>query len=315
MSLKTILQLAVATLAFGALGGCTFMKAITFEEDSRSGAKGERVQLYLVSGSKRPGKKSVDFRNLVSTSLSEDKQFVSAFAKCTGQDRARVLPALAAPLIGFIVDQGIEFITDRLASKVKQLQERSKSEYKARILIDAPQDFGTVPQCLILVRGKQGETGGNAQPGASGLVLVLEVSRRGGLGDAHSFSLIPTYLRADTAQAITGDGEPVSLSVAFVGRGARSEKGKNIVDVFGEASISFPNVSLGVSHDQLPGSTGLIPFPRKGVSAIEIVLGVVEHGTAVPDGEKAAAELKALKEALGPTIKSKIQELVPTEEN
>lgn len=145
------------------------------------------------------------------------------------------------------------------------------------------------------------------------MVVALRIETQEVLGNRlpQYFSLRPVYACMNSSVAQTGDGEPVSLSVAFAGSVARSSSGarRPVVETISEATFDFSRMTYGVPVPQsgLEGqTTPILAAPARSDAIFEISVGVVETGSAVPDAIAARASIEALAEALGGAISSEI---------
>ena len=296
---KHVIRTAAAILLLIGTTGCEFLKAVTFEEAKDSGYETKQTTQLLVV-------QNVSSVAALKTSDADWNKEIDASVAANCKDPSK---AIAATIAGFAVSQGIDLITGALNSIPEKLKKKSEKTYKASFIPDVPSQFGAQYQCLIFVRKDAGATP------KFGLIAIMKVSAKtsGSPPVTSAFTLEPVYLRANNAMAVTGEGKPLKVSLAFVGKAAKTDKGTNKVDVFGQSTLSVPEVMIGKAVDPLPSATGLIPMPPDGATALELLVAVTESGSALPDDEKAKSELKTVSEAIGTFLKDQVKKLFPEE--
>ncbi len=285
------------------LTGCEFVRAFTFNEDDSSGhVERQTSKLLLVDEQSRDDR--------AGTVPALDPELRNVLANCAAGEAEESATALVLPIAGFLVQSALDGAVDALASRIEELRQKSQKTYRASVILDDPRDFGRANTCLVFVRSERDESNpGELADAPPAFVLVLQIEPRGGAQNPTSFTLKPTYLRVNRAAAITGDGEPITVAVAFAGKAARLVKNEPKIDIFAEQSIEISNVKLGEQVKHLPENIGLIPSAPV-ATALEVSIAITESGSALPNSDKAKAELEALAKAVGPAIKSQVERLL-----
>lgn len=276
--------LAMVVCAFG-LSGCEYYRAVSFVEDGLSGkTKNQLSSLHLIS--ENPAK--------VGGGISEPAFSRLAGCKPNTDDRAGAL--LFAP---FVIDAVLGEINNQFDSLVDDLKKKSQKTYKASVILPNRKHFAKTNQCLVFLRTSERVSPGQINLEDANFAFVMGVAKIG----ENAFQLRPLYLKAKNAVAITASGEPIGVSVAFVGKAAIEEKGGNKVSLFAEKSFTISNVKLGEERPDLPQASGLIALYPNNATALELTVAITETGSGIPDEDKARAELKSLFDAVGPKVK------------
>ncbi len=288
------------------LSGCAYIRALSFEEHPRSGITEEqKTTVYLIGSGGGRG-----LAGLPQELVAPVQQ------QCAAPSTEPAPAALGAAIIGFFVQYGIDLVVDELASRVDALVARGTKVYSANAIVSAKAfDDAT---CIVLVREAVAKPAPAQALGASdpfGLALILrkKLPRENDGSTPYSDEasvLVPIYLKMYNAVAITGQGEPVDLSVAVTAKAAFEKEKVRKVDPFGTTTFTIPGIELGPDDQSAHGkASGLFPQAPTHASAVELAVAVTESGSGVPDAVKARAELEALKAALGPILVEKAKAL------
>lgn len=291
--MKKVVCIVAASLA---LSGCAYLRAVSFGDgDVKSAIEApQTTALFLVGPTKKEELKHIKYDG-----------FSAALDGCTeGGIGTDSIPAI---LLGFAAEQVIGFVTGELSARLDELQAKGQRTYTANAILE-PGAFENTT-CLVVVRGdKDPGATANTFPKSIGLVAVLKLERVGA-SPQNAASVQVKYLRMNNAVAMTGVGEPVDVAFAMVGKAARIKDNVRRIDAFAQTTLNFPGVPLGKAPKGAPAPSGLIALQPSDASAIEIVVGITESGTGLPDTEKAKAELKALAAALGPELVARAKAL------
>ncbi|MEM9211532.1 MAG: hypothetical protein AAGA63_08590 [Pseudomonadota bacterium] len=227
------------------------------------------------------------------------------------------------------------FATDALAARLEELRRAATRTYGAKVIVDGPVLSGdwrqseSVPlwsECLVLLRENLPSEGDAEAPSSTGFALVLTVARH-----ADAVSLVPQFLWVENSLAISGnendDFPSVSFSIAATIQSAqRNPQTGNEIKQIGQSTFTFRNLKVGTgsalincraeSYDSsLPDDsrpeckleTSIIARPEPGTNGSQFSIAVTEVGTPASVIDPAQAELKALREALGPAIGKAIE--------
>ena len=300
-----------------ALQGCEYIRALSFQPADVSGNEVNTTVLvsYLpyeasLHGLLRDNSALADF----------DPKFLERFDEC----RKAKIPKALPPLVGLAVGWATGYIEDSLASLVTQLRNKSQRTYGGYVVVDFKDHgapfYGT--ECIVVMRGAIREQEGVKKLVSLGLAAIFYVRRHG----SHGMALVPAYLRMKDAIAVTEEGKTpvVNLTMAISISSAAIVNGVPQVIQSAADTLDFGAVPLGATNRATidcdpsailsnpkgcPFATRLLARPPAEASAMMISVGVTESGTGLPNAEKAIAELKALRKALGPLFEQKLTEV------
>ena len=148
----------------------------------------------------------------------------------------------------------------------------------------------------------------------AGLLALLKIEPRGG----NAFTIEPRYVKANNARAVTMAGDAktpptinLSLSVTTRGIGRHETRLAGLFPA-GEGVVSVSKVEVGPGRKSYTCNTrcplsDLIPYPD-GSGLVSVSVGVTETGEIGFDLDQRTAELKAIKEAMGPALSDAISE-------
>ncbi len=144
-------------------------------------------------------------------------------------------------------------------------------------------------------------------------MLLLRIERK---GDA-AFVLTPIYASTRTAVAVTAPGETgkpakIGLSGAVVVRGVtKTSGGHQTVEIVAEGTFKVGGLPLDGTNPCPTSCSGsdLLAYPNKGASDwSSLTIAIAEQGSVGFAIDPALSQLKAFKEAMGPTIKDVLKE-------
>gem|GEM_PF-3681048 len=300
------------------LSSCEYLKALSFDKADVSGNQINTTVLvsYLPYEGQLRGLLPND------TPLAEfDQRFLQQFDEC----RKAPVPKALPPLVGLAFGWAAGYIDDYLASVVTELRSRSQRTYGAHAIVDlkgrgAP-FYGN--ECVVVIRGAIAEKDGIKSLSSVGMAAIFRVKRYGDYG----MVFVPSYLKMKDAIAVTKKAETpvvnVSMAISIASAGVVNEVPSVIqtaADAFNfgavpvsaakRAAIDCDASSISSSPKACLFATKLLAQPPGRASALMISVGVTESGTGTPNAEKALAEVKALRQALGPLLEQKILEVL-----
>lgn len=279
-----------------------------FDKSEFSGTKNNQVALalvdkdYLKEGNrKRPTRSFVDGDTALREIIEKE---------CPPQEEpgAESLVPVAAALGKYAFDAFV----DSQIKATETLKKAAFSVYSESVIIDEIEGFS----CAIIARYTK--DGAAREPG---LIALIKINYVGG----SAFTVSPRYIRAYNAAAITrraGDdshGE-ISLSVAIatkaIGKQLSGVKG---LFATGDGVFSVPKISIGpdaapfTCPDAMDGFESACPVSELVVydlsnGHISITIAATEVGSIGADIDANLADLKALKEAIGPALKDSLKE-------
>jgi hypothetical protein len=240
---------------------------------------------------------------------------------------SKVTPG-SIPLIGGLSKLLFNLYIDRQINAAAKLQKAAQANYSAHAIL-MPGELGTKP-CILLVRtasiSKNRSSQSGTVPDAPGLVALLKMDL---MDDNTAFVMRPLYIKASNAVAVTKretEGSPaaIDLSLAISIRAVGKQlTGFNGLVPVGEGVVSVTDIKLGSGAAEcfkangkkdIKGMTTDTDCPRSDLIAaptkqawVSMAMGVTETGKIGVDFDQAAAELKAIKEALGPALSESIK--------
>lgn len=300
-----ILRAVALTTAVLALAGCEYARVVAFDGHERSGSRDPYDVRIGVVGT--PGKASLPALPRSARGTLEAQSFSGLYRETLEQECSVAAPnatgrAIVAPLIGFAVDQFIGGVSSALQSRADDLKERSQKTYATSILLK-PEEFpdNALGRCIVVERVAKADDG--AVP-AGGLALAFRLTPVGATGNV-AMTPEPVYVELREALALTASGRGVSLAIALGARVAwMGENGPTVSDV-ALGSFTISNLTIGKPKFDFDNRAGgdLIAQIPDGWDALELTVAVVETGSAIPDADKAKAEVKALQAAIGPKLR------------
>jgi hypothetical protein len=294
---------AAALVAVTTLSGCEYARVIAFAPEEGSGdTRRFDVAAGLVAGGEVLASRPASMQ-VASLADAFGPPFEAALTERCGYDAN--VRGLTTAVVGFVVDQFVGFVASELSSLAEELAERSRGEWRGRFVLDDGAAFGRAPQCLVLVRVAEPEGGGDAGAWEPAAAMVLAVTPRTASGSPIAVEIDPVFLELKRAVAVTARGEGVDVAVAISGRAAVSRPAGPEISEFSLGAFTVPAAPVGQPVARFRVGTGLMALEPAGAGPVEINVVVKETGSAIPDAERAKAEIAALKDAVGPEIKAR----------
>ncbi|MBV1934343.1 MAG: hypothetical protein KUG59_06620 [Parvibaculaceae bacterium] len=327
------LKIIVLTIFLSvSLSGCEYLRVLNFKAADHSGIEGKiEATVFLLSSS--PTTKSDEHKALpkLRKALGGSPEAVLKFDEIMKESCGLIdssgekfVDGVVGPAIAaWGVKQFVKGVSSVLQSKVDEFSEQSSRKYSAKLLLENPAGFEFGTTCLALLRqhdsGEKPKKVGDGQTAEQvpenlkpSFILVLKMQEQGERtkrtvdGDTvprtDAFTLKPVFVYMSDAAAITAEGEGVRVAVALSGVAVfRDAKGPKL-SKFALGSFTIPNVKIGRVTPNLPEGSGLIASYPDGTTALQLTLAIVETGSDLPDAKKATEELKAITEAVGPTL-------------
>lgn len=300
-----IFRTAAITTAMLALAGCEYARVVAFDGHELSGSRDPYdVRLGVVG---TPGKASSPALPRSARSTLGAESFSDLYRETLERECSVDAPkatgrTLVAPLIGFAVDQFIGGVSSALQSRADELKESSQKTYATSILLK-PEEFpvNARGRCIVVERVAKADDG--AVP-AGGLALAFRLTPVGATGSV-AMTPEPVYAELRKALALTASDRGVSLVIALGARVARMGENGPAVGEVALGSFTIPNLTIGKPKFDFDNRAGgdLIAQIPDGWDALELTVAVVETGSAIPDADRAKAEVKALQAAIGPKLR------------
>lgn len=324
-------SLGIVVICTTIISGCAYLKAVNFPQDDRSGVVGETsVDLALVDAVDAVDATDENIRQrlpslsrFLNPNPADNSLITSLENHCNLREDAIVKGFVDSTIAAPAATQLILQLRAYFQSRLEKLYERSEHKYTANLALN-PKKFGYQDQCLILVRSH--ETDGDIPDPTFILVAKIELrvptdrnSASSPMNSCHqigadkrtcaAFTLNPVFLFLDRSVAVTEAGKGVQVSVSLAGHMIRQgSEGPTKKEAY-LGSFTVKKANLGNETTDLPKSSELIAMIPDDALSLELRAAVVENGSGLPDAERAKAELKAIADALGSVVKTKIEEL------
>lgn len=307
-------HLAILAVSVCILCGCAVAPAAKYHPDDNSGVKPGTVVVGLLPGVLRAAS-SPDSGALIAVFRSDPAREALLISEC-GFPRSPPpgpRPEAAPPLVPIIAALGQLLFNLYIDSQMRALETLKRAAkpdpYTARLFLNAD-DFRNA-KCLAIVRfDEPKKPGDNPSPG---LIAVLKMTlvpeyRAGTDG----FVFKPIYIRAWDTLAATAKPESASdwarIDVAAaisVKQVAKTSVGDLTVMAQSEGLARVGGVAVGpsapASCEKGCPSSDLFAYPTRNAT-ISLSVSVAEIGKVGFDIDAATAELKAIRDAIGPAI-------------
>lgn len=268
-----------------ALSGCSSVP-VGFEKAEGSGVTGHKVSAGFVGGSSGQASNPVAGASDATLTTAIGKHCVSAAET-----------AVAATLLPVVGKLFFDHAMENHRRNLEVLKKSSQAAYSARIIADTK--AFRAQNCVAVVREKDKQVK---------FVALLKIEKHG-----QAFVIEPLYIRAYDAVAVTKSDSPeiaVSVAVSVKTIGNQPNTKVPALTLVGEGSVTVPKIAIAgegkICGSNECGKSDLVPYPTGGPSSITIA--VTESGNVGFDLDAATAELKAIKEALGPALAGIIKE-------
>jgi hypothetical protein len=184
MSTKRVGLLFALLLAVTAAPGCAAISVLSYRQDPASGVPNQTTTVHLIG---RPGAVggagSQPDQPLDRTEIDAlGPEFAKGLAECgvtvppPPPPGALPLPFLL-PLVGFAVQQGVDYGTGLVAERAKTIEDASTRTYDARVIVGDPARFAA-GECLLVLR--RGPRAASETTGADiNMVALLRMERVG----------------------------------------------------------------------------------------------------------------------------------------
>ncbi len=292
----------VAMLISGCNGGAVVRD---LDKTPDSGVKGGKTFLVLLNAPPA----EVAPADLGANDLKLDDDLDRAAAACVGKARPDIRPmaGLAIPVISAVGKLIFDLFMDQQIRKLDAEKKAAQATYGDRAITTT--DGLRAAKCLLLVRFIENKAKNNERSIVFGAVLRLQA--RG----TTAFTMEPVYARVVKAAAKTKEGDAENAAHIAVSFGvsvkaiARQRQPQPSLALVGQGGVSIPGkVDIGAKAkpyacDGRCASTDLVAYPLGKADPVSIELAVTETGDLGIDFDRRAAELKAIKEAIGPVLK------------
>ncbi len=303
-----IRMVLVFTTSFVFLG-CTALTG--FDHATDSGKQKGTVALALIPLTAKSGeldKITEHIRKHIDKNDLSNERLKASCPTVIADDHELV--GAAVPLIVAAAKVVFDLYMDAKIRNEEKLKKAAQATYSERVILENNdlEHYG----CALITRGPKDKSGEFAA-----LIKLQKVTEK-------AFVAKPVYIGAKTAVAITskegpktepGDKNPppsINVSIAVSVKGIGKQHELPILAPVGEGSFSVATVKIGPSAERYTCSGSLCPtsdlIPYVGDVPSSLTISVNETGNIGHDFDQRSAELKALKEALGPALKDALTE-------
>jgi hypothetical protein len=262
-----------------------------------------------LSDKRTPPEKKRDEKQVQSLQdLLQKANLPSGVAQSCGVVGAAVpLDAIFLPVF---VKLAFDLFVDARIRSVEELKAKAEPRaYGATIFVEG-KDLHE-KKCLFIARTREN----NAAPN---FLALLQIESRG----EQAFTLLPVYVKAATAVAVASKESPqmiAAFAVAIKAVGSTQAKdaaGASLPTLIlvGQGSTSIAGIEIGdqakphcVDVDKPCARTDLIARPPANSKNVTVSVAVAEVGKTGIDTDAAIAQLKAVKEAIGPALSERIK--------
>lgn len=295
------------------LTGCATTLS-NFEKSTFSGVTKNKVAVVL------PDYDS-EFQNAgepIATFINDDPQLKKLIAsECrTPPVKAMIAPAVI-PIATALGKLAFDLYMDKQMRAAEDLKKAAQTSYSGSVILS---DGSLANKNCALIARYSSESDPQNMPGLIALVKLVKE------GDS-AIVVSPRYIKATNSAAVTrkSDGsapEEINLSFAVSTKTiGKQQSGLNGLFAVGEGVFSVARVQIGpkgksyVCPDaSAPNPTAkacptsdLVAYPSVG-GPVSITFAVTETGRIGVDVDQSIAELKAVKEAMGPALKDSLKE-------
>lgn len=302
----------IAIAAVMMLSSCSNMSVSNFQKSEFSGVKNNKVALIFIE----PHAYNPDL-NAIWPVISEDEDLQSVLADYPCQALVpdfRTATLSPVPVLVFATGGKLLFdmFMDNQVRQLEGLKKAAQGAYSEKHLISGA-DMKK-QSCALIVRYKKDEKD-------YGLVALVKLVKQ---SDDRSFVVEPAYVRAKNAVVVTEKpseaDKPATIGIAVgVSIKAITKQRSNLLGLqqVGEGVVSVPKLALGPNSQPVKcdakskcSTSDLIPYPETGNEVVSIAVSVAEVGKISIDFDQSIAEIKAVKEAIGPVLKDTIKDLI-----
>lgn len=296
-----------------ALTGCTTTLS-NFDKSEISGIKNNKVALALINN-----ELDIETSNEpIGSFVKEDKKLKELIkSECPIPPTTTVMMTTGGiPIAAALGKYAFDAYIERQIKAAESLKKAALSTYSERAIIDDGNIDGY--SCAIIARYNIVDN--KKKPG---LIALIKINHVGG----SALTISPRYIKAYNSSAVTKKAatnvhSEIDLSIAISTKSiGKQQSGVKGLFATGDGVFSIPKIDIGQttnpficpdandktqSAKSCPGSD-LVAYDSSN-GPISITIAVTETGLIGADIDGNIAELKALKEAIGPAIKGSLQE-------
>jgi hypothetical protein len=255
--------------------------------------------------------------------FESDPDDVAEFIESECGAQKVIAPAIVA-LISSVGKLLFDLYVDKQIKATEDLKKAAQRSYSAR-------SFTTVDElkksrCIAILRQSAGDATSSSPD--TGLIAIARLKPMG--ESSTGFVLTPVFVKANSAVAVTArpaanNGQSaaplisLTLAISIKTLGLRQHTGSPQLVSIGEGVVTIPKVEIGIDGEPMTcnkncPTSDLIPYPADASQPVSITIAVTESGHLGIDLDERAAQIKAIKESLGPAISEGITSTLSEEE-
>ena len=282
-----------------AMSGCTHFSVANFEKAEASGVSGSSVALLIMNEGLAS---SYDIDPIASYVNRNQVLQATINENCRSQKSVMAIAPLAIPIISSLGKLVFDMFIDAQVRSAEELKKAAQASYSEKVVLSS--DELRAARCALVVRYEE-------ENKSVGLAALLKFDNKNG----RAFVVRPLFISANNAVAITKKQTMpvINLSIGVSAKGI-GKHDSSVPGLFssGEGVFSVRNIAIGASEpykcesDLKCPKSDLIPYPEG--NPVSITFSVTETGKIGIDFDRDVAELKAIKEAIGPALKESLKE-------
>ena len=293
--MRKILPVAAAVIA---LSGCLGVESFT--KSNISAVTDSRTLMAFIE--KYPDWETSQYLAEYLSANQDIAEYISD--TCSPDQRLTVAPTLV-PVIASFGKLLFDLSLNENLRELEALKRSAQGSYSARAFIDLA-DFKK-QRCIAFARYQVETVNGPAKLGLLYIAKIVPLSN-------DAFTITPVFIKAENAFVVTAATTPpsISLSLAISIKAIAAQGASTALIPVAHSVISIPNLAIGPGggdyrcRDDCP-TTDLIPYPKSNIDPISVTISIAETGRVGIDFDKKAAEIKAIREALGPALQQSLR--------
>ena len=269
-----------------------------FDKSNLSGISGYKTNLVLTPNN--------DIFEHIKNKIVNNESRNHLIKECG--DNSNFMPAAVIPIVVGAAKLGFDLYLDKKNLELEELEKAAQRTYSGQVTIKSSELVNS--KCAILIRYKD-----KTEKPTIKFIAIVKILKY----DTSGFRIQPIYVMANDAVAYTenmpNNGTPtmkvsIGFSVKAIGN---QESGLKGLFPVGQSAVSITEeISLGKKKEYVCYSdcytSDLIPFPGIESSLTSVSMSITETGNVGIDFDQRKAELKAIKETIGPTLTESLTE-------
>lgn len=281
------------------VSGCATVSLSDFEKPDPNVVANSRFTVGLIDNQSG----LTNSNKIIGSYINENEEIRKIISEqCNAREKNIIIPLFAKAMSGLIFDSFMDY----QIKKASYLEKAAQKSYSQRIILENGTQLNNY-NCAYVARYND--------KNPIGLFALLKIKKY-----KDAITLSPIYVKANNTVVVTkkdNNSSAVKINLSF-GLSAKTitkkQDGSPALITVGEGVVSVPNVEIGKNailfedkNDKNPTSD-LIAYPFSD-NPVSVTFSVEETGIGV-DLDQYQAELKAIKEAMGPVVQTSVGELL-----